>query len=189
MNGSSRSPSIAAAIGVGVGATFILDLLVIIALLAAGGAGAVNANAVLISALTALGGVFTTQMVNSALEDRRARDNSVLEDRRAGAAALQAYLERMGKLLGEQEVLTEDKGVSTLARQTRELARAHTLAVLEGLDPKRKGIVVQFLCESKVIPREVRDKQGKVVKEKVVDLSGANLRDAALFGLNLPDVG
>jgi uncharacterized protein YjbI with pentapeptide repeats len=134
------------------------------ALLLTGGAKAVSDNAALIGALVALGGVFTTQMVNSALEDRRTR-----------AAALQAYLDRMGNLLGEKGVRKADE---------RALARAHTLAVLEGLDPKRKGVVVQFLRESNLIPREVSSEQ-----DKVVDLSGANLRDAELFGLNLREAG
>ena len=167
MNWRFRNPLVVAAIGVG--ATLVLALLVVMTLLIARDAKAVADNAALIGALIALGGVFTTQMVNTALEDRR-----------AGAAALQAYLERMGNLLGKNGVSNADE---------RALARAHTLAVLEGLDPKRKGIVVQFLCESKLIPRGVRDEQGKIVKEKVVDLSGANLRDADLFGLNLGEVG
>jgi hypothetical protein len=169
MNRRLRSPLGVAAIGVG--ATLVLAVLVVITLLLARDAKAVADNAALIGALVALGGVFTTQMVNSALEDRRARLNSELEARRARAAALQAYLDRMGSLLGEKGVRKEDE---------RALARAHTLAVLEGLDPKRKGVVVQFLHESNLIPGE---------QEKVVDLSGANLRDADLFGLNLREAG
>jgi hypothetical protein len=173
MNRMFRSPLGVAAIGVG--ATLVLALLVVISLLLARDAKAVADNAPLIGALVALGGVFTTQMVNSALEDRRARVNSELEERRASAAALQAYLDRMGNLLGEKGVRKADE---------RALARAHTLAVLEGLDPKRKGVVVQFLHESNLIPREVPGEQ-----DKVVDLSGANLRDADLFGLNLSEAG
>jgi uncharacterized protein YjbI with pentapeptide repeats len=111
-----------------------------------------------------LGGVFTTQMVNIVLEDGRAR-----------AAALQAHLERMENLLGEKGVRKADE---------RALARANTLAVLEGLDPIRKRVVVQFLCEANLIPREVPGK-----RDKVVALSGADLREADLSGLNLREIG
>ena len=47
--------------------------MVVITLRLTAGAKAVSDNAVLISALVVLGGVFTSQMVNSALEDRRAQ--------------------------------------------------------------------------------------------------------------------
>jgi uncharacterized protein YjbI with pentapeptide repeats len=102
--------------------------------------------------------------------------NSALEHKRMRAAALQAYLDRMGDLLGEKEAPKADE---------RALARAHTLAVLEeGLDPKRKRVVLQFLRESDLIPREIKDQ-----REKIVDLSGANLRDAELNELNLRQAG
>jgi hypothetical protein len=167
MDWSFRSPLGTAAIGVGT--TLVLALIVVIALSLAGGASSISANAALIGALIALGGVFTTQMVNSVLEDRRAR-----------AAALQAYLDRIGNLLAEEGVLHTDEGTSTLAPKASVLVRAQTLAVLEGLDPPRKRVVLQFLRESDLIPCKIEGQ-----RDKIVDLSGANLRDAELSGLNL----
>src|SRR5215212_11847770 len=66
-----RSPAVLTAIGVA--ATLVLALMVVVALLLTGGAKAVSDNAALIGALVALGGVFTTQLVNSALEAQRAQ--------------------------------------------------------------------------------------------------------------------
>jgi uncharacterized protein YjbI with pentapeptide repeats len=170
---------------IGVLVTVGLVVTVVIVLLLTGNAKTVSNNAALIGALAGLGGVFTTQMVTSALEDQRRREarnteaNRTqeardIEERRARAAALQAYLDRMGNLLGEKGV--RDKP------DERALARAHTLAVLEGLDPKRKRVVVQFLRESNLIPREVPGKQ-----DKIVALSGANLTEADLSELDLEE--
>jgi len=86
-------------------------------------------------------------------------------------------------------VLNADEGASTLAPKASVLARAHTLAVLEGLDPPRKRVVLQFLRESELIPSKIEDEQGNIVRDKIVDLSGANLRDADLSGLNLREAG
>jgi hypothetical protein len=170
---------------IGVLVTIVLVVTVVIVLLLTGNAKTVSNNAALIGALAGLGGVFTTQMVTSALEDQRRREARNIEakrtqeardieERRARAAALQAYLDRMGNLLGEKGV--RDKP------DERALARAHTLAVLEGLDPKRKRVVVQFLRESNLIPREVPGKQ-----DKIVALSGANLTEADLSELDLEE--
>jgi hypothetical protein len=84
-----RSPAVLAAIGVV--ATLILALVVVMVLLQAGGAKAVAGNAALIGALVALGGVFTAQMVSIALEAVRAREGRYLEAQRAGDDALQNY--------------------------------------------------------------------------------------------------
>ena len=67
-----RSPAVLTVIGIG--ATLVLSAAVIVVLLRfGGGAKAVSDNAALIGALVALGGVFTTQLVNSALEGQRAQ--------------------------------------------------------------------------------------------------------------------
>jgi uncharacterized protein YjbI with pentapeptide repeats len=66
-----RSPAVLTIIGVA--ATVVVVLMVVITLRLTAGAKAVSDNAVLISALVVLGGVFTSQMVNSTLEDRRAQ--------------------------------------------------------------------------------------------------------------------
>ena len=97
---------------IGVGATLVTALAVVIALLLSGGAKALSDNAALIGALVALGGVFTTQMFNSALEDRRVQEGRELEAQRVQkgreleaqrvqAAVMQNYLDQVGKLLIE----------------------------------------------------------------------------------------
>jgi hypothetical protein len=152
-------------------------------LLRTGGAGAVSDNAALIGALIGLGGVFTTQLVNSALEDRRAqgaRDTEqtqrerelALVQQRSQDDALLVYLEQMGQLL-----LDKDRPLhrSTSGDTLRSLARARTLTVLSMLDGDRKGNVVHFLYESGLVTK------GQVI----VDLTGADLREAYLRGAYL----
>jgi hypothetical protein len=56
---------------IGVLVTLILVSVVVFVLLRTGEAKAVSDNAALLGALAGLGGVFTTQMVTSALEDQR----------------------------------------------------------------------------------------------------------------------
>jgi type III secretory pathway component EscR len=108
-----RSPAVLTAIGVI--ATLILAVAVVMVLLRTGGAKGVSDNAGLIGALVALGGVFTAQMVSialedgrtqearkieeqrtkeaRALEDQRTKEARALEDQRANEAALQNYFE------------------------------------------------------------------------------------------------
>jgi hypothetical protein len=76
-----RRPKVLAAVGVL--ATLLLALLVVTILYGTGGVRLISDNAALIGALIALGGVFTTQMVTTSLEDQRARANSDLEDLRS----------------------------------------------------------------------------------------------------------
>jgi len=122
-------------------------------------------------------------MVNSALEDRRAQTARDIEaDRaeearsteaqRAQAAALQMYLEEMGKLLADAErpLLKTAPG-----DELSTLARAQTLAVLEGLGPRQKRILLQFLAESGLINRN----------GPIVSLRWANLRGTDLRGIDL----
>ena len=97
---------------------------------------------------------------------RTLRNAQDIEARRARAATLQSYLEQMGKLV------TGDRMRDANATN---VARAHTLAVLEGLDPARKRIVLQYLRESNLVDK----------KNRVINLSGANLRDADLSLLDL----
>ena len=153
-----RSPAGLAAIGVS--ATLVLALLVVIALLRTGGTDSVSTNAPLIGALIALGGVFTTQLVNTGLEAQRAQE-----------AALQKYFEQVGELLIGKRSLRD----ATPSDHLGTIARAQTLTVLEGLDPERKRILLQFLYESDLIK----------VDKPVVNLEKANLREANLSEADL----
>jgi hypothetical protein len=152
-----RKPAGLAVIG-GV-ATLVLALivviaLVVIALLLTGGRSSVSENAPLIApliaAVIALGGVFTTQLVNTALENQRAHE-----------AALQKYLEQVGKLL-----IKKGPNFSMVAR-------AQTLAVLKSLrgDRDRKRVLMLFLSESELIDKN------NIGFLRLADLSDANLRD------------
>ena len=57
----------------------------------------------------------------------------------------------------------------------RAVARAHTLAVLEGLDPDRKRVLLGLLHESNLIHLD----------KPIISLLGANLKGAHLHGAHL----
>jgi hypothetical protein len=168
-----RSPAVMAAIGVV--ATLVLALVVVIVLVLTHGARAVTANAALIGAVVALGGVFTAQMVSISLDDRRSQEARDLEAQRTGDAALRNYFEDVGELLINKPLRQASPGdnLSTVVR-------AQTLSVVEGLDPDRKRILLLFLYESGLI---YRDKP--VVSLAAADLREANLREANLSSADL----
>jgi pentapeptide repeat protein len=177
-----RSPAILAAIGVV--ATLVLASVVVMALLQTGDAKAISGNAAVIGVLLALGGVFTTQLVNSALEDRRAREahdieatraqeTRRIETMRAEVSALRRYFEHMGKLLADPD---RPLHRTMLGDDARTEARAHTLLILQYIeDPVRKRNLVEFLHQSRLIHSEL----------PVVDLRGANLDEADLSHAHL----
>jgi uncharacterized protein YjbI with pentapeptide repeats len=179
-----RSPRVLATIGVV--ATLVLALVVVMALLRTSDANAVSDNAALIGALVALGGVFTAQLVSIALEDRRTQEARELEGRRANEAAVRSYLEDVGKLLIEKSLRQASPGdnLSTVVQ-------AQTLTVLEGLDPDHKRILLLFLSESGLIrtnnPRQAINRLARLpsTDKPIVALSGADLRGADLGGANL----
>jgi len=190
-----RSPAVLMAIGVV--ATLVLALLVVIALTLTGGVTAVSDNAPLIAAVIALGGVFTAQMVSIALDARREKDardaqrdqwehETEVNDRRAKADALQAYLDQMGQLL-----LDKDKPLrqSKEGDEVRTLARARTLTVLQSLDGYGRWTVVQFLYESRLVDNghvivPLRDANLQETEFNMADLE--QLADA-LEGAYMPD--
>src|SRR5918994_16250 len=168
-----RSPAVVAAIGVV--ATLVLALVVVMVLLQAGDANAVSDNAALIAAVVALGSVFTTQMVSISLDERRALEARDIEAQRSHETALQNYIKAVGELLIEKPLREagQDDTLSTVVR-------AQTLSVLEGLDPDRKRTLLQFLHESGLIRKDKR-----VVSLGGADLTEANLGGARLRGANL----
>jgi hypothetical protein len=161
-----RSPAGLAAIGIV--ATLVLALGVVMALLQTGDANAVSDNAALIGALVALGGVFTAQMVSIALDDRRSFEARDLEARRAQESALQNYFEAVGELLIEKPLHRASPGDSLST-----VVRAQTLSVFEGLYPDCKRILLLFLYESELIS----------TPKPVVSLVAARLFDANREGL------
>jgi hypothetical protein len=101
-------------------------------------------------------------------EDAQTRAQAQLEaeEERTQEEALQQYNNEMRSLLLEEDPLDSQEGDAV-----RELARARTLGVLNILDSDRKRIVVLFLRETSLISS---------YEDTIVDLSGANLRDANL---------
>jgi hypothetical protein len=166
-----RGPTVSAAIGVA--ATLILALLVVLWLGTTGGSKAISDNAAIIGALVALGGVFSAQLVSIALEAQRTHE-----------AALQNYFEQVGTLLIEQQPLREASSRDNLTT----VVRAQTLTVLQGLDPDRKRTLLQFLYESKLIYNDefVDEDKGKSVVRLTVSLTSADLSGASLLIANLP---
>jgi len=86
--------------------------------------------------------------------------------------ALQEYLDKMSELLLEKNLRK-----SQPEDEVRNIAWARTLTVLRGLDPVRKGTILQFLYESNLVYKGGRN----IIDLKDVDLSGADLSEASLF--------
>ena len=80
---------------------------------------------------------------------------------------MQAYLDQMSTLLLEKNLRSSEED-----SEVRTLARARTLTVLRRLDGKRKGSVLKFLSESRLIDEE----------DPVLYLAGTDLLGASLIG-------
>ena len=122
----------------------------------------------IIPVVLAIGG-FAFNHTSSRNAQRTATDNQ-------REAALQSWIDTMSELflkvhLGELKI--EDKAV-------REIARVHTLSVLQRLDGTRKGSVIHYLYEAGAI-----DKNKRIVDLQEANLSGANLSGANLSRANL----
>jgi uncharacterized protein YjbI with pentapeptide repeats len=91
-----------------------------------------------------------------------------IEEQRAQDTALQAYLDEMSALL-----ITEDLRTSPKDSEARTLARSRTLTILNRLDPSRRSRVLQFLLDAELVQRIEE-------KNRVIDLSGANLRNVVV---------
>jgi uncharacterized protein YjbI with pentapeptide repeats len=103
------------------------------------------------------------------LENQRAAAAQQLETIRAERAMVQAYLEHMGTLLLEKDLRTAGEN-----SDVRLLARARTLAVLDGVSGDRKVRVLEFLSETKLI------QFGPQGEPPVISLRFADLRDIDL---------
>jgi hypothetical protein len=94
----------------------------------------------IVPAAIAAGGIWFNQQ-------QREREQDIAQQR-ARDAALQAYLDQMGQLLLDKDrPLRESKQ----GDEVQTLARARTLSVLSQLDGRRKGHLIQFLSEAKLI--------------------------------------
>jgi len=100
------------------------------------------------------------------------------------ATTLQTYIDNIQELL-LKENLRESKPDGEVAI----LARARTLTALQGLDPIRKGHLVQFLYEAQLIGLAEYAQDGTLkLHHPIIDLSGADLSGADLSGAFLNGV-
>jgi hypothetical protein len=132
----------------------------------------------LIIPATLLVGGYLLNRADKRREDERAVQ-SIQEDReiaeqRTQETALQTYLDQMAKLLIENAL------GSTPIPEAKDVARVWTLTVVRRIDAERKGIVLQFLHESKLIQGDV-----PIVNLLHADLRGAGLSWAELNDANL----
>ena len=93
-------------------------------------------------------------------------------DRLSQDAALQAYFDRMSILLLDEGLNGAIEGTKG-DREVRALARARTLAALEGLDPAHKRQVMLFLVDASLV-------QNRPGEDPVVSLIGADLEGVDL---------
>jgi uncharacterized protein YjbI with pentapeptide repeats len=106
--------------------------------------------------------------------NERINEQKIASDNRQ-ESALQAYLDRLSELLMKERLRT-----SKPEDEVRIAARARTLTILRQLDEFRKVDVIKFLYESDLISVDA--------DKCVIDLAGANLREASFFLANLSRV-
>jgi hypothetical protein len=123
-----------------------------------------------VGAVVGLVGVVIGQYLTQRRHSQALQQTAELEAQRAHEAALEKYVEHLGKLLTEQQLHN-----TPADEHLRAVARAHTLAVLEGLDPDRKRVLLGLLHESNLIHLDM----------PIISLLGANLKGAHLHGANL----
>src|SRR2546429_5894918 len=122
----------------------------------------------IIPAVLAVGGyvfTYTTSRNERKAADRHNRTEREIAQDNQHEAVLQEYIDKMSELL-----LHEKLRESQSEDEVRTIARVRTLTTLHRLDEVRKGSVLQFLLESKLIDRD----------KNIVDLDGANLHQANL---------
>jgi hypothetical protein len=126
------------------------------------------------AAIAGAGLWFNQQLKERELQmaDQRAQTDQEIADQRRQDDMLQAYLDEMSQLLSDKDrPLNRSQRGDTLST----LARARTLTVAERLDGIRKGSLVQFLYEARLI----------IGSHSVIELRGANLNEANLRGADL----
>jgi len=96
------------------------------------------------------------------------------------ATTLQTYIDNIQDLL-----LHDNLRGSNADDEVAILARSRTLTALQGLDPDRKGRLVQFIYDSQLIG--FFDSKNNLRHGPIINLSGADLNNATLIGAFLID--
>src|SRR6266487_2681281 len=161
--------------------------------------------------LVIVGSYFSNQQTQTSLQvsqQQHLQDQANALDQQR-AAILQTYIDNIQdlllnhNLLGDSPIPKNESDKVTI-QEVQELARARTLTALQGLDAERKGRLVHFIYEARLIgfatPTNrlfefnshvsiinLFDAELSGVNLVGVDLSGANLSSADLSGANLSD--
>jgi uncharacterized protein YjbI with pentapeptide repeats len=109
-----------------------------------------------------------------AAEQRAQIDREIATDRLQDAA-LQTYYDKMTELLLKEDLRDAPAGAEVIS-----IALSRTRATLRSLDNVRKGLLVEFLHEARLI-----EKQNTIIQLNGADLMGADLMGANLTGANL----
>jgi uncharacterized protein YjbI with pentapeptide repeats len=139
----------------------------------------------IIPAVLVVGGFLLNYTINrneqkaTQLRDQTERDIAMDNQRED---LLQAYLSKMSDLL-----LKERLRYSDFDDEVRHIARSYTLTVLRRLDPIRKGSLLLFLYESRLIyrPGGMYSQEGEIILLGDADLSYSDLNHANLHEINL----
>jgi hypothetical protein len=132
----------------------------------------------LIIPATLLLGGYLLNLADKRRDDARAtrdlQEDREIAEQRTQETALQTYLDQMARLMLENSLS------STPTPEAKDVARVWTLTVVRRVDAERKGIVLQFLHESKLLQRG-----SPIVNLTYADFSGAGLDWAELSGADL----
>lgn len=107
--------------------------------------------------------------------DKRAQIDREIATDRLQEVALQAYYDKMTELLLKENLREAPAGEEVIS-----IARSRTRATLRSLDNVRKGLLVEFLHEARLI-----EKENPIIRLGVADLTGVELMGASLSGVNL----
>jgi hypothetical protein len=112
--------------------------------------------------------------------EERENDRKIAEDR-VREEALQRYLDRMQELMLDKGLRSADSD-----KEIRDVARVRALTILRSLDGNRKGQAVRFLYEADLMGRAYEEETE--IREAIIKLERANLREARLKGAELRGV-
>jgi hypothetical protein len=120
-------------------------------------------------------------------ESRAAREREIAREGRLDAV-LQTYITQLSRLMLEDKLRSSREG-----SDVRVAARTLTLAAVRRLDGARKGEVVRYLADSRLIEGRSHRRGGAILTGQRppklqlsdADLRGADLRGASLFALSL----